>query len=220
MDISSRISTLSNMLRPGGSLVTVAWTLGIGASPPPPVTLPLAELLFWRIELAACGVPNFDSVTALDRSSWGRWLRRLGFDVAVAEAAERPAGQLELLREHSAKVRFLAHDELTTAAVVMTAVQPRSPRMPVTDAANNAKIAEPETALVEARRRFDETEPGDQLLVGLPSTNAVLSTTSALVAWLRAGFETVDLTELEGSPAVRLVKPLTVADIDRFGGKS
>lgn len=219
MDLRGRLPALSNALRPGGSLVAVAWTLGVGASPSPPVSLPLAELLFSENELAIRGVTDLQSVTALDRPSWERWLHRLGFNATVAAAGERPIGQLELLAEHNAKLRFLDDDELATAAVAIAAVVPRSPRILDRDRADHGAIREPETALAEARRRFSEMQPGDELLADLPSASAILSPTSAMVAWMRAGFEVLDLADRDGSPAVRLAKPMTAADIDRFGRK-
>ena len=219
VDIVKRLSALNSALRPGGQLIAVAWTLGVGPSPPPPLSLPLAELLFSEIALTEQGVTGVESVTALDYSSWQRWLRWLGFDVASAVVAKRPAGQLEFLREHAAKVRFLDRKELAAAAVALNFGKSQLPRALSSDSANDVKITEPEMALAEARRRFAETNPGDALFAALPSTEATLLTTSALLAWLRAGFEVVGLKKRDGSPAVELVRPLSVRDIDRFGGK-
>lgn len=220
--LATALSDIHLLLRHGGSLVALAWPFGVRENLTPLKRFPVADLLFSETELAAFGVESPESVTPLDRSSWARWLRAIGFSPHMRTAALRPKDHLALLAQHGAKLKFLPPDQLTEAVMSIHATTTPQASQAYAEPPEHTvpAIHEPEAVLSAARERFDATKPGADIRIAFSSSTATLSPVSTVLAWQRAGFERTDMvaTQLDDSGA-QLVRPLTVADIDGYGGR-
>lgn len=216
---AKQLAKIREHLRPGGRIVLLVWSLGVGPQPPPPLTFPLAELLFAEPVLATHGVVDAEFVTALDTTSWIHSLQAAGFAVTTHVAAHRPRDQVALLAEHQSKVRFLDPSELNVAALAVCLTDRQDGAQDVATAGPPRVSNAPDHALVTARQHFSHAPPGTESRIALSTLGDALSQTSALLSWMRAGFEVSDLVERSDGFHATLVRPLTIADIDRFGGR-
>lgn len=220
----------------GPPFVVRAHTLGVGPVAGRGALPALAEVLFPR-EAVRRAAANMDA--EIDEIAWDvptllAWLESRGFAVRRTRRMLRRATELAAIDRFSHKLRWLDPYELRTGTVdVELRRQPRRREQPRTTAPSielfhdeltvtgvlPTNIA-PEVLPTTAANLYAALQPGHELRLRVAADPRFASRTTTVLAMLRAGFEVLDATPVDAAPAVayRLLRPVELSDIRRFGG--
>ena len=210
----SHLCTLARQADPGIPIQMRFRTLGV-VSPAQRGTLPpLAELLFPPALLAAAASRAGAELTTPVEPAWdGRtfrtWLQSIGFEVLSERRVNRDPRDLAAIEAFKKKLQWLDPVELRTDEIYFEVVRSENP--PSRPHFADANLLLPQAA---ADALFDSVQVGCEISFSIEDADALASTTTRLLALMRAGFE---ILERVGS-TYRLLRPIELSDIRRFAG--
>jgi hypothetical protein len=231
-ELRDRLDSAAAELQPGRSLRARFRTLGVGSPARRGALPPLAEVLFPTAAVRAVaeevGVEANGGVP-WDAPTFSAWLERRGFEVLDERRLPRGPEEVEVLDRFAEKLSCLDPLELRTGAleVELRRVRPADHDPPFDgrqlialengESATTATLAAgvaPGSLPVIAADLYESMHPGQELLLRFPDGPQPASTTTSLLALMRAGLEVLDR---DGS-TYRLMRPVDLSDIRRFAG--
>jgi hypothetical protein len=205
-----RLDAVAAELPPGQPLRFRLRTLGVMSAERRGTLPPMAELLFpvadLRAVAAEAGADEPDGIP-WDAPTFRRWFERNGFAVLGERRVPREAREMALLDRFAEKLKWLDPLELRTEAVELELVPPTST---AADWESEEGLLGPKTA----SRLYESTQPGCELALSLQDKTPVATSTTRLLALMRAGFEVLAREDSE----YHLLRPVDLPDIRRFAG--
>jgi hypothetical protein len=205
-----RLRALASEAESRGPLHIRLRTLGVLPAERRGMLPALAELLFPVAvlrEVAEEMGAEPGSDLAWDVPSFRSWLEASGFDVTSERRVPRNPEELTAVEPFMEKLRWLDPLEVRTEAVELELV-------PFSNRPSDRRVDESQIFAEAALRLFEATQPGCEVSVGSVDEAALVSPTTSLLALMRAGFEILSREE----SAYRLIRPIELSDIRRFGG--